>query len=193
MLCASGGIKRRRRFNTFNTRLADVVIFHQLRVVVDQIVDVVTISGQTPCHPRRQAFKGPFPLLALFRVEILITIEAVQLAEIRRFVGGAIRGDKAIAVDKLPRGAALPVPCWPNCELSSLRAAPPGEIAQLLQAGDKQAGITDFIAIGHIVRARLGGLFCQSIPAPTLPWPTSTVFAHCTLYCFTSSSVAEVS
>lgn len=133
-----------------------------------------------------------FPLLALFRVEILITVEAVQLAEIRRFVGGTIRGDKAIAVDKFPRGAALPGTMLAKLRVIITTRRPSGEIAQLLQAGDKQAGITDFIAIGHIVRASSVVCFasqfqrqrCRGQHRPCSPTA---------LYCFTSSSVAEVS
>ncbi|SAJ08410.1 Uncharacterised protein [Enterobacter cloacae] len=153
-------IKRRCCFHTFNACFADVVILLKVIVEVDEIINVITIAGYAPAHACRQAFKRPFPLLALFRIKMGIAVEAIELTQIRRFIGRTIRGYEAVTVNELPGCATLPgtmatklrVVIAAGCRLQS-------EIAKLLQPGQVDAGVTQVIGVGDVVGTRLGALF----------------------------------
>ncbi|MNE06923.1 hypothetical protein D3C80_995230 [compost metagenome] len=101
-------IKRCRGFHTFDTRFSNVVVLLEITVEIDKVINVVTISGHTPAHTRRQTFECTFPLFALFRVKMIVAIEAVKLAQVWRFIGRAIRGNETITFNELPGRATLP-------------------------------------------------------------------------------------
>ena len=98
-----------RRFHTFNTRFVNVVVPIRMRIAADQVINIITITGDTPVDRSRQAFKAPFPLFTLLRFKVRIAVRsAVDLAHRRCFKSGAVRGNYAITIHKLPRCAGLP-------------------------------------------------------------------------------------
>ena len=52
-MCQRPGIKVCGRFHTFNTNFTFVKVFLGMRVVIDHVVNIITISGYTPVHARR--------------------------------------------------------------------------------------------------------------------------------------------
>ena len=60
-----------RRFHTFNTRFVNVVVPIRMRIAADQVINIITITGDTPVDRSRQAFKAPFPLFTLLRFKAL--------------------------------------------------------------------------------------------------------------------------
>src|SRR5471030_16723 len=103
------GVKVTRPFHTFDRGLIDVVIALLLNVVTDNLIDVVTIGGQTPAQRAGQTFQPTFPLFTLFRLQVGFAAKAaIELPQIRCFERCAVGSDEAVAVDKLPRRTALP-------------------------------------------------------------------------------------
>lgn len=88
-----------------------------------------------------------------------IAVEAIELTQIRRFIGRAIRGYEAVTVNELQAAllcgtmaTKLRVVIAAGCRLQS-------EISKLLQPSQVDASVTQVIGVGYVVGTRLGALF----------------------------------
>ncbi|MNE06468.1 hypothetical protein D3C76_805120 [compost metagenome] len=153
-------IKLRRRFNTLNSGLVDV-IRAVVWIVAHQIVDIVAIRTHTPAHWPRQTFKAAFPLLALFRLQVWVAILlTMDLAHGWCFIRSAVRSDNAIAFDKFPRGAGLPGAVIAKVRVIVVtRSRFKRDAIKLLHRGEEHASVALFKAIFQASRPRFGFLF----------------------------------
>ena len=152
-------IKRCCRFHAFNARFTDVVILLKVIIEVDEIINVITVAGYAPAHARRQAFKRTFPLLALFWIKMVIAIETVELTQIRCLIGRTIRSNETVPLHELPGRTALPGAMTTELRVVIAANRPfQGEVTKLLQPGQVDAGVTQVVAVGHVVCTRLGAL-----------------------------------
>ena len=88
-------------------------------LVVNQVLDFVTVGGETPVKRPGYALQAGFPLLRLFRFQVWVSGDAGTirrgkarcaelLAQRRRQETRAIGERRAIAIDKLPARGGLP-------------------------------------------------------------------------------------
>src|SRR5471032_2008307 len=160
------GVKVTRPFHTFDRGLIDVVIALLLIVVTDHLIDVVTIGGQTPAQRTGQTFQSTFPLFTLFWLQVRVTAKAaIELPQIRCFERRTVGSDGAVAVDELPRCAALPGAVRTKLRVIIITHGTfERKITDLLLGRNIHAGVVLSITISNVVSARLGTEFLPVCP-----------------------------